>query len=59
MHQNAALAGALIQHAGSNIDFKRNAVNTLGEFTEMAAAKILAEMKNPEPVGSGFFMDLA
>ncbi|MFT3747356.1 MAG: c-type cytochrome [Agriterribacter sp.] len=49
MNKNAALAGTLIQNAGTGIDFKRDIVNTLGEFTETASAKILAGIKNPEP----------
>lgn len=49
MHKNAPLAGVLIQNAGTDIDFKRDIVNTLGEFTETTSAKILAGIKNPEP----------
>ncbi|MFT3948308.1 MAG: HEAT repeat domain-containing protein [Agriterribacter sp.] len=49
MNKNIVLAGALIQNAGTDIDFKRDVVNTLGEFTETASAKTLAGIKNPEP----------
>ncbi|MCC6287945.1 MAG: c-type cytochrome [Chitinophagaceae bacterium] len=49
MNKNAVLAGTLIQNSGTDIDFKRAVVNTLGEFTETASSKTLAGIKNPEP----------
>jgi putative heme-binding domain-containing protein len=49
MNTNAAFAGVLINNAGTDIDFKRDVVSTLGEFTEPASAKILSGIKNPEP----------
>lgn len=49
INKNSLLADELIKTSGTDVDFKRDVVNVLGEFPGAAVNKVLAGIKSPEP----------